>query len=283
MPLRFSVNLMLFSDTVGEAELAWFPRLKAMGFDGVEVPVFAPETMAVEAIREAAQEAGLGLSVSGAPPPDSKLYGEDIEARQRGLNYLLGALEVTARLEADVFCGPLGKAVGDHDLSVPLEQQRDQVARAMAPVVQRAEALGVRLAFEPLNRFETGFLNLAADGVHFCEQLDSAAAGLLLDTFHMHIEEKSSVEAIRATAAAGRLAHFHVSESDRGVAGTGQVHWKAVGEALRAVDYDGWVVLETFNQNNEAIRTAVSCWRPFYPTEEAFLEEGLAFLKECLA
>ncbi|MGF1483381.1 MAG: sugar phosphate isomerase/epimerase family protein [Opitutales bacterium] len=283
MCIRYGINLMLFSDTIGAAEMDRFPRIRDLGFEGVEVPVFDPGAVPALAIRDAAQAAGLDVTASGALPPGAKLYGNDIEARQRALDYLLGSLEIVALLGAKVFCGPLAKAVGDHDLSIPLAQQRVEAARALVPVLERAQKLGITLAFEPLNRFETGFLNLASDGVDFCTTCASPAAGLLLDTFHMHIEEKDSAQALRTAAQVGRLAHFHASESDRGIAGTGQVSWQGVGEALKAVDYAGWVVLETFNQENEAIRTAVSCWRSFYPSEDAFMREGLAFLKEALS
>jgi D-psicose/D-tagatose/L-ribulose 3-epimerase len=98
----------------------------------------------------------------------------------------------------------------------------------------------------------------------------------------MHIEEKNMGESIRLAAGAGLLAHFHASENDRGVAGTGQVHWPQVAAGLESADYSGWVVLESFNQQNKAIRRAVSCWRPFYSSREEFLREGLSFVRNLL-
>jgi D-psicose/D-tagatose/L-ribulose 3-epimerase len=277
--MRYAVNLLLFSDVVDASVLEAFPLIRDCGYDAVEVPIFAPESLRVDAIRAQAQACGLAVSASGAPPPGSRLYGEDRAAREAGLAYLRGAIAAAAELGGNVLCGPLAKPVGDHDLSAPLDAQRAESARALADVSAEAEARGVRLAFEPLNRFETGLLNTAGQGLAFCEAIGSAGAGLLLDTFHMHIEEKDPAAAIAGSAQSGRLFHFHASENDRGIPGTGQVAWPSVAQALRASGYEGWVVLESFSQKNEAIKTAVSCWRPFFESEEAFLREGLAFVK----
>jgi D-psicose/D-tagatose/L-ribulose 3-epimerase len=280
--MKYGVNLMLFGDRVDRAMLDGLPIAKEHGFDGVEVPIFDPEKLPVDELRLAAEKAGLRLTASGALPPGARFYGPDKEARRRAEDYVRGLVRTVAALDARVVCGPLYKPVGDMDDSLPLERQREETARAFTDLAPEAETARVRLAFEPLNRFETNFMNTASQGIDFCEKIGNPAAGLLLDAFHMHIEEKDSGDAVRKAAGAGRLFHFHASENDRGVAGTGQVAWRELGEALRQVKYDDWVVLETFNQANEAIRTAVSCWRPFYPSETIFLREGLAFVKRVI-
>ena len=280
---RLGVNLLLFGDAPTPAVCRRFGGIRRTGFDGAEVPVFVPEAIDAARARAAAAGAGLALTASGALPPGARFYGRDAKARRAAERYLEGSIRTVAALGATVFCGPLYKAVGDVDASLPLARQRAETARALRPLAALARELGVTLAFEPLNRFETNFLNTAEQGIAFCEAVGSPAAGLLLDTFHMHIEEKDSAAAIRAAARAGRLAHVHAAESDRGVAGSAQVHWPEVFEALRGVRYGGWVVLESFNQRNQAIKTAVSCWRPFFESEEAFLNGGLAFVRAGLS
>ena len=277
--MKFGANLLLFADSVTPAVRRRFARIREMGFDGVEVPVFQPAAVEVDAIRRAADRAGLALTVSGALPPGTRFYGRAAGPRRAAERYVRDTVRVAAALGAPVLCGPLYKAVGDVDLSMPLDRQRRETARALAPLAAEAAALGVALAFEPLNRFETNFLNTAEQGVAFCRAVGGRAAGLLLDTFHMHIEEKDTAAAVAAAARAGRLAHVHAAENDRGIAGTGQVRWREWAAALRAARYDGWVVLESFNQANQAIRTAVSCWRPFYPSEDEFLRRGLRFVR----
>lgn len=280
--MQFGLNLMLFSDRIRSDVMDKFAMIREMGFDGVEVPVFDPASMELDGIRQAAQAEGLGLTVSGALPPAARFYGKEKKARQAAARYMEATIEAALRLEAGLICGPLYKGVGDMDESMPLEAQREEVLDNMSAIMSRAEEADVRIAFEPLNRFETNFMNTTAQGIEFCEALQSPHAGLLLDTFHMHIEEKHSDDAIRKAAQAKRLFHFHASENDRGVAGSGQVNWIDIGEAIKQEGYRGWTVLETFNQANEAIRTAVSCWRPFYPSEEIFMREGLAFVQRLI-
>ncbi|MFW6286467.1 MAG: sugar phosphate isomerase/epimerase family protein [Candidatus Sumerlaeota bacterium] len=278
--MRFGVNLLLFSDQVTDEVKARFGRVAEMGFDGVEIPIFEPGKIDVDGIRSAAEDAGLALTASGALPPNTRFYGEDAEARKAAEGYVRASVRVAAELGAPLICGPLYKAVGDCEMDTPLETQRAETAEAMRPLAGEAAEAGVTLALEPLNRFETNFMNTVEQGLDFCEKAGGNGIGLLLDTFHMHIEEKDSAAAIRAASEKNGIAHFHASENDRGIAGSGQVHWDAVADAVKEADYDGWVVLESFNQSNQAIKTAVSCWRPFYPSEEAFLQEGLAFVKK---
>ncbi|MFO7957615.1 MAG: sugar phosphate isomerase/epimerase family protein [Candidatus Brocadiia bacterium] len=277
--MLFGVNLMLFGDTVDENALERFALIREIGFDGVEVPVFEPDAVDVGAIRSAARRHGLALTASGALPPGSRLCGDDAEARRAAENYLRHSIRVVAGLGATVFCGPFYKPVGQTDPDTPPEVQRAEVAAALRPLADEAHEQGVALAVEPLNRFETDLLNTVEDGVEFIRDVGSPGAGLLLDTFHMHIEEKDAAGAVRWAAETGTLAHFHASENDRGVPGTGQVRWGDISDALRDTDYDDWVVLETFNQGNQAIRRAVSCWRPFYENEEQFMREGLRFVR----
>jgi D-psicose/D-tagatose/L-ribulose 3-epimerase len=142
-----------------------------------------------------------------------------------------------------------------------------------------AHERGVMLAFEPLNRFETNLLNLTSDSIEFAKAVGSPASQLLLDTFHMHIEEKNTPAALTAAAKAGVLGHVHLSENDRGIAGSGQIHWQPVANALRTSGYKRWVVLESFCQTNQAIKRAVSCWRPFFDNPLTFCEQGLKFVK----
>jgi D-psicose/D-tagatose/L-ribulose 3-epimerase len=273
---------MLFGDSVTDQVLDRFDILAELGFEMIEVPVFDPDSMEPGPIVSRAHEAGLDLSVSGALPAGSSFHGTP-EQQDKARRYVEGAVRVAAELGAAVVCGPLYKAVGDTEPGPPLHEQRRAAAEALRPLADSAADRGVTLALEPLNRFETDLLNTADAGVQFCRQVNSPGVGLLLDTFHMHIEEKHSGQAIRAAAAAGLVTHFHASENDRGVAGSGQVHWPQVAAGLRSAEYQGAVVLESFNQDNQAIRRAVSCWRPFYESEEQFLREGLSFVRNLLS
>ena len=279
--MLFGLNLLLFGDTVDREMLrTWFGRVKEIGFDGVEVPIFDAGSLNTDMIRGFAERYELQLTASGAMPKGARFYGNDTSRREVAERYLREGIRAASELGAPVFCGPFYKALGDVGGHVPVEEQRARTADALRPLAEFAWQEGVRLAIEPLNRFETDFLNTALDGIGFVRAIGSPGAGLLLDTFHMHIEEKDSARAIESAGEADALVHFHASENDRGMPGSGQVCWQEVSDALEEADYDHWVVLETFNQENRAIRRAVSCWRPFYESEEAFMRDGLAFVKD---
>ena len=280
--MKFGVNLLLYNGLIGDEELALFPLIKEIGFDVVEVPVFDPDKMNLRRIQDVAKENGLSLSVSGALAQGTRLYGDDDLLVKKAQYYLHTVIEAAFALGSSLVCGPLYKCVGDMDLSVPLEDQRAQVAKNLIPVVKKAESLGIVLAYEPLNRFETNLINTVEQGIAFCKVQQSTSAQLLLDTFHMHIEEKDSVKALDQAFMADCFGHFHASENDRGTAGSGQVHWDRVTEALKRQGYEKAVVLESFSMKVEEIRTAVSCWRPFYDDPERFMREGLAFVKGML-
>ncbi|MBD3239267.1 MAG: TIM barrel protein [Chitinivibrionales bacterium] len=276
--MLFGVNLLLFNGDIGPSVRRWFPRIAELGFDGVEVPIFNPQSVPVDAIRRSADKYGLRITTSGALPDGARWYGTNAAAKKKALSYLRDTVRVAAELGSPVICGPLYKGVGDFDDSITLAAQRRECAKAMQPALEAAEQAGIVLAFEPLNRFETDLINTVEQGIAFCKACKNPSAGLLLDTFHMHIEEKDTPAAVAAAAGAGVLAHFHASENDRGVAGSGQVHWDPVASSVKKA-YDRWVVLESFSQKVVDIRKAVSCWRPFYDSPEAFMRQGLSFVR----
>ena len=139
----------------------------------------------------------------------------------------------------------------------------------------------VKLAMEPLNRFETDLINVVSQGNQFIAEVGRTNVGFHLDTFHMHLEEKNSADAIRS--AGDRIFHFHACENDRGVPGTGQVHWEEIAKALKEVKYTGPVVIESFTSQVKEIARAVCIWREIAPSQDAIAEQGLRFLKSILA
>jgi len=132
---------------------------------------------------------------------------------------------------------------------------------------------------EPLNRFETDLVNTVEQGLDLCDRIGRANVGLLLDTFHMNIEEKSFTEAM--ASAGDRLFHMQVAENDRGTPGSGHVPWDEVFRALDAVGYNGSVVIESFLPTVAEIARAVSLWRPVAPSMDALARDGYAFIRAC--
>jgi D-psicose/D-tagatose/L-ribulose 3-epimerase len=140
---------------------------------------------------------------------------------------------------------------------------------------------GVVLCVEPLNRFETSFINLAEQAIEVVDRVDSPACKIMLDTFHMNIEEKSLGDAIRAVG--DRLQQLHACENDRGAPGSGNIPWSDVVQGLKDINYDGPVVIESFTAKVKSIARAAAIWRSLAPTQDALAQDGLAFLKQALS
>ncbi len=269
------INLLVWNGQVGAAELALLPQLRAMGYNGVEIPIFAPDEFAAAPLAPVLADTGLACTVSTAMPPGINLI--DAEHRGAGVAFLRQIIETAAALGATTVCGPLAAPVGERRGRGIAPEEWDSCVRGLRAAGSIAADHGVTLALEPLNRFETFVVNTVADGVRLLEEVERAAVGLLLDTFHMHIEEKNSAAAIRL---AGRhLKHFHASENDRGIVGSGQVAWPAVFGALRDVQYTGWTVVESFGHAIPELAGAACVWRPLAPSPAQLAEESLRYLQ----
>lgn len=272
------VNLMVWNGQVGAAELALLPQIKEMGYDSVELPVFAADAFDIPTVKRALQAQGLACTVSTALPAAVNLI--DADRRAAGVAYLEAIITVAAGVGATVVCGPLAAPVGERRGRGYTQAEWDSCVLGLQAAGKSAADQGVTLALEPLNRFETFMVNTIADGVRLVEQVNNPAVGLLLDTFHMHIEEKSSAAAIRL---AGRhLKHFHASENDRGTVGTGQVAWPSVFGALQAISYEGQIVVESFGHAIQELAGAACVWRPLAASPEALAQGSLTYLRKHL-
>jgi D-psicose/D-tagatose/L-ribulose 3-epimerase len=160
----------------------------------------------------------------------------------------------------------------------PRGQILDVLIRNLSPLILYAGERGIRLAIEPLNRFETSLFNTVRQTMGLIQMVNHPSLGLLLDTFHMNIEERDIGEAIRH--AGKKLFHFHASGNDRGAPGNDGIDWLSVRGALDDIGYSGMVSIESFTSANRTIATAASIWRPLAPSQDALAENGLAFLRE---
>jgi D-psicose/D-tagatose/L-ribulose 3-epimerase len=186
-------------------------------------------------------------------------------------------VQATAELGSRLIVGPLYSPVGYFSGN---RRTADEWKRAVETFRQLGPALDehdVTLAIEPLNRYETYFLNTAADAARFCREIGHPRIGILFDTYHANIEEKNVAAAIRE--AGPHLRHFHSCENDRGIPGTGHIEWPAVFAALREANYDRWLTIESFGFSLGALSAAASIWRDLAPSAEDIAFQGLRFLK----
>lgn len=275
------ISSFVLASPFTDNDTQFFKYAREIGFEVFEVCVEDPAQLSAEPLIEAANGAGLQISVCGAFGPDRDVSHEEPDKRAQGLRYLKGCIDLAADVGSPHVAGPMYSATGKARLlsAEQREQQRTWAAESLREAADYAGERGVRLAMEPLNRFETDLVNTVEQGLDLCDRIGRANVGLLLDTFHMNIEEKSFTEAM--TRAGDRLFHMQVAENDRGTPGSGHVPWDEVFRALDAVGYNGSVVIESFLPTVAEIARAVSLWRPVAPSMDALARDGHAFIRAC--
>lgn len=278
--MEFGANTFIWESPFSTAEhLPLLEKVSEMGFDLIEIAVEDPALIDVAALQEALERSRLGVVVCGAFGPDRNLSSSDAQKRQNAREYLRWCIDAASLLGASTVCGPMYSSVGKARLPQALERaaEWERAVNGLQSLAAYAGDHGVRLAFEPLNRFETDMINVVEQGLRLIEDVGSPHLGLHLDTFHMHLEEKSTPAAIRL--AGERVFHVHACENDRGVPGTGQVDWRGMARALQEIDYQGPVVIESFTPKVTSIARAVCIWRQIAPDQDTIAEQGLEFLQ----
>lgn len=281
--MQFGVNTWVWTSPVTTEELKKLaPHVKEMGFDWIEVPLEDLADMDHERGAEIIKDHGLGVSACAAMGPDRDLIHTDKAVRDNGMAYLKGAIQATQTLGGKNLVGPLYSAVGRTWQSTPEERARDTdiLVENLGELANFAADFDVVLCVEPLNRFETSFINLAEQAIPIVDRVDHPNCQMMLDTFHMNIEEKSLGDAIRAVGP--RLRHVHACENDRGAPGTGNIPWNEVAAALKDIHYAGPVVIESFTAKVKSIARAAAIWRSLAPSQDDLAEGGLKFLKQLL-
>lgn len=276
--MKCGVTTYIWGAEFTRAQLPVLPRLAAAGFDGIELPVFRPAGFETRYIRDALAEHGLACAVSAVLLPELSFVSDDAGVRQRSIAQVRDIIHVAADLGSEVVAGPLYTPVGQLPGRRRTADEWKRAIEAYHAVGQTLEADDVTLAIEPLNRFETYFLNTIDDGIRLCEAVNHPRIGLLFDTFHANIEEK---DVARALVAADRhVKYIHTCENDRGTPGTGHVDWPGVFRAIATMGYDGWLTIESFGFALGDLSAAAAIWRDIEVTPDAIAFDGVAFLKE---
>jgi D-psicose/D-tagatose/L-ribulose 3-epimerase len=277
--VRLGASTFIWTSPFGDDKLDLLDRVAGLGFDVLEVCIEDPSRVTGAAVARAAADAGVGVLVCGAFGPGRDVSDEDEAVREQAIGYLRTCVDIAADVGSPLVSGPMYATTGVTRM-LPDDERRHQWERAVESLrsaAAYAAERGVAFAIEPLNRFETDLVNTTEQGVRLCRDIGADNVGLLLDTFHMNIEEKDIGAAIRA--AGPYVKHFHTCENDRGAPGTGHVEWTDVFAALDEIGYEGDAVIESFTPDNTEIARAVSLWRPLAPDGDTLASEGLQFLR----
>ena len=273
--IRFGAHAFVWiGDWTAEAGDRAIREAAEAGFDFLEIPLLNPEGFDAARHRRALSAAGVGATCSLVLPRDAHLPA----APERARSFLRTSLDRTEAVGAEVLCGCLGYALGVLTGAPPTRPERERVEEVLGDLAADARARGIGLALEACNRYETYLYNTLADVRASVLAVGADNLGVHADTYHMNIEEEGFFQPI--VAAADVLRYVHMSESHRGLVGTGTVVWDDVWRALAHIGYRGRLVLESFAAINPNLAAATCLWRPPNQPPAVLAREGLAFLRE---
>ena len=275
--MKFGINTFLWGVHFGPENFHRLAKIKEWGFDGIEFSLLDPANLPAAAIRKELERHGLEGTAVGVVPGGTHLGSSDASVRTRTQEHLKACIEKAAEAGAKLFTGPLYSPVGFH---TGVRRTADEWKwgvegwQKLAPV---ADANGVEIGIEPLNRFETYFLNTAADAAKFCDEVGHKSVGILFDTFHANIEEKHVGDAVRT--AGKHIKHLHTCENDRGIPGSGHVAWPEFFAAIKEIGYNRWMTIESFGFSLGELSAAAAIWRDLAPTVDDIAFAGIEFLR----
>ncbi len=275
--VKFGVNTFLWTENFGSKDFGLLSTIRAHGFDGVEVTLIHPRQFEASGIRRALAEHSLGCTICSVFPSELSLIAEDASTRTRAREHLKQCVELAAEAGAELIAGPLYSPVGYLPGRRRTKEEWKWAVEGYQELGPVLESYSVDLCIEPLNRFETYFLNTTADAVALCSEVNHSSIGILWDTFHSNIEEKNLADALRL--ASPHLKHVHTSENDRGIPGTGHIDWCGVFSVLKELNYRRWLTIESFGFALGDLCSAASIWRDLASTPEQIAWEGLEFLR----
>lgn len=278
---------MFYARPFGREHFSTFGRIKAAGCDFVELLVPEPGELDLDETRRALADHGLAVVLAARVDLSRNLASSEPAAAAAGIAYLERCIGTSAALGASIVGGPLYGAPLVFAGRAPAPVAEDERKRRVEAVVSGlrragacAAASGVKLAIEPLNRFETDIANTTRHALALAEEVDSPSVGVMLDTFHMNMEDPSIPDAIRR--AGSRIFHFQANENNRGFVGSGHIDWGEVCRALAAVDYRGPITLEPFRRDDERVGVPLAQWRAPQTDEDRCLQASVSYLRAAL-
>ena len=276
--MRTGMNLLLWTTHVTQEHFPILAKLKQAGFDGVELPVFEGDAAHYQMLGKELKNLGLACTTVTVVGPTANPISAEAAVREAAVERLRWAIEMTAALGGETLCGPYHSPLAEFSGQGPTEDEKQRAADVLRQAAEAAQKAKVMLGIEYLNRFECYFLTTAVQARALVKAVNHPHFRMMYDTFHANIEEKHQADAIRGCA--DSFVHVHISENDRGTPGTGHVQWDEVFRTLRAVKYDGWLVIEAFGRALPALAAATRVWRDLVPAAEEVYTQGLRFMKE---
>lgn len=274
---RIGFNLLTVGSFIDETHLPLCERIRQIGYDGVEIPVFEGDVGHYERLGRRLDAIGLGRTIVTIVAEDSNPLSPDAAIRRRARERHRWAVDCAMALGASVIAGPYHSPVGVFTGEGPREDELAHLAEALHVMADDAGRAGIALSLEAINRFECYVLNTMAAASALHARVGHPNFGYMYDTFHANIEERDPVGAYSRHAP--EINHIHLSENDRGIVGRGHVPWAETFRAIHATGYDGWLTVEAFGRALPSLAAATRVWRDLFPDLETLLAESHAFIR----
>ena len=272
---KFGVDSFIWSENFSEKDLWIIPKAKELGFKTLDIAVAHPENFPTKAVKEKLSEVGIEIVTTTTLNEKTNIISPDPVIRANGVRSLKLLVDINMELGSKILGGVNYAAWGYLTRKPRTEQEWEWSVTAMREVAEYAKDKGdLIIAVEPVNRFETHFLNIAEDAVRYCKDVGTGNMKVHLDCFHM-IQEETSFKGAVETCGKEYLGYVHVCENNRGIPGTGLVPWKEFSTAVRDIGYKGPLVIESFDPGFEELNGLCAIWRKFAESGEALAVEGL--------
>ena len=276
--MDIGIHVSLWTPEWTDSYLDFIDRAAAMGFDSVEIPLMDPDHVEVDEIKRRLEAGGLKVYCGTGLGPGTDISSEDESIRAAGLEHLQKCIAAAAEIGSPSLQGVIHSAWGRRHRSDAASRKRS--AGILREAADFAAERGLRLSLECINRYESSFLNTAAQGMEMLGMINRDNVGLHLDTYHMNIEEKSFGQAFRSCR--GRLNHLHLSENDRGYPGGGLLNWKNIIDLARKNEYNGPWIIESYVVPECSSGDDVCIWRDIEPDTDVSLKKSLSFLRKII-
>lgn len=267
------MNLLLWGTEIDENLFPVLEKIKAMGFDTVEIPIFDTNPENWYAWRAKLDELGLNRIAVTICGSDFNQISPDPTVRAATLERNKRAVDCALVLGANLLTGPYHSALCHFTGKPATNEEWQWAVENLRELAQYADDLGITLGLEYLNRFESYLVSCADELYRLVEEIDHPACRLMFDTFHANIEEKSLGDAIRKISK--YLVHVQISENDRSTVGKGNIDWEDVFKALKEIDYQGCLSVEAFSEK----LAVANIWRKMFDSEEQLMRDSLAFIR----
>ena len=275
--MKIGMNLLLWTTDINDQLYPILEQLKEVGYDGVEVPIGDENVNEYKSLGKRIEDLGLGCTCVTSIFEDGNPASADPAIRAKAVEQMKWRIDMAKELGATVICGPYHSAFAYFSGEPPTEDERKYSTEVMRKSAEYAGENDILLTPEALNRFECYLYNTLDDISNLVKSVDHPNMKMIFDSHHAHIEEKNSAASLLKYG--DLIGHVHITESDRGTPGSGQVHWDEIFSSLHKIGYNGWLTIEAFSRNKAEFASGINVWRNFQPTLEEVYEDGLKFIK----